>query len=195
MKLNKALIALLISSLSGLAYAAEVDSTKRIDKRQEAQQERIDKAAKSRDLTKKEAARLEQRQDRIDAAEKKAARDGKVTATEKKRIETMQDKQDRRIRAQSGDKQRVDRNRPNASAGTSSATSIEQRQAEQRKAFEQGQQAGRYSPDESALLHRNQVRIQAAESEAKADGTVTASERARIEAMQNEQQRLLDRQR
>jgi V8-like Glu-specific endopeptidase len=54
MRLSSLLTALLIAAAPGLASAAEVDSTKRIDKRQDKQETRIDK----------ERARVEHMQDK-----------------------------------------------------------------------------------------------------------------------------------
>jgi hypothetical protein len=108
MKLKPLLIAALAVALSGAALAAQdVESTKRVDKRQEAQQHRIDKGVQSGDLTKKEAKRLEKGQARVDGAEKKAAADGKVTAKERAHLENMQDKQRREIYQQRTDKQQA----------------------------------------------------------------------------------------
>jgi uncharacterized protein HemX len=96
---------LLVALLPGAAIAAEVDSTKRIDKRQDNQERRIERGEKSGDLTKKEAKRLENRQDRIESAEKKAAADGKVSKKERASIEKMQDDQSKSIQKQRSDKQ------------------------------------------------------------------------------------------
>ncbi len=103
MRLTSLLTALLLAAVPGLASAAEVDSTKRIDKRQETQEQRIEKGRKSGDLSKKEAERMEQHQKRIDRAERKAAKDGKVSEKEQARIEKMQDKESKAISAQRKD--------------------------------------------------------------------------------------------
>jgi hypothetical protein len=103
MRLTSLLTALLLAAVPGLASAAEVDSTKRIDKRQENQEQRIEKGRKSGELSKKEAERMENHQKRIDRAEGKAAQDGKVTEKERARIERMQDKESKAIRAQRKD--------------------------------------------------------------------------------------------
>lgn len=79
----------------GLALAAE--STKRIDKRQENQDKRIDKGVETGKLTEKEALRLEKGQEHVQNLEDKAVADGKVTKLEKARIEHAQDKQSRKI--------------------------------------------------------------------------------------------------
>ena len=134
MKLNTLLSALLVAALPGLAIAAaqeDTDSTKRIDKRQDKQEQRIEKGVKSGDLTKKESKRLEKGQARIDAAEKEAMKDGKITKEERARIEKMQDQQARDIRKQRQDKQERGAAAKQgaskaASAGTSGATTMGQ---------------------------------------------------------------------
>ena len=103
MRLSSLLSALLVAAIPGLASAAEVESTKRVDKRQDAQEQRIKEGRKEGDLTKRERERLEKRQAKVDAAEKKAAADGKVTEKERARLEKMQDRQNKRIEKQSTD--------------------------------------------------------------------------------------------
>lgn len=94
---------LLIALLPGAAIAAEVDSTKRVDKRQENQERRIEQGQKSGKLSKKETQRLEKGQRRVDRAEARMADDGKMTKGERKRLEKMQDKQSKRIQNQRQD--------------------------------------------------------------------------------------------
>jgi hypothetical protein len=165
MRLSSLLIALLIAAVPGLASAAEVDSTKRIDERQDRQDQRIEKGAKSGDLTKKEAKRLEKGQARIDAAEKKAAADGKITKEERARIEKMQDQQAREIRKQSTDKQErgAAAGKAPASAGSSGAHA-----------------------SGAANLGQLEVLIGQEERKAMADGRISAQERARLDALYTE---------
>ncbi len=92
-------------ALVALPAAAQTDSTKRIDKRQERQETRIEKGTQSGQLTKKEAARLEKGQARVQKMEDKAVADGKVTKKEKARIEKAQDRQSRNIHRERHDKQ------------------------------------------------------------------------------------------
>lgn len=105
MKLHVILSALLMAALPGLAIAAEIDTTKRVDKRQNKQDRRIERGVESGDLKKKEAARLKKGQARVDATEKKAAADGKITRKERKSLDELQDEQNQRIRAQRQDGQ------------------------------------------------------------------------------------------
>ena len=173
MRLSSLLTALLIAAVPGLASAAEVDSTKRIDERQDRQEQRIEKGAKSGDLTKKEAKRLEKGQARIDAAEKKAAADGKITKEERARIEKMQDQQAREIREQRTDKQErgAAAGRPSASAGASTAATaaaagnLGKLSPAQQDAFIRGEEKkamadGHLSKEESARLHTYYKQVQ-----------------------------------
>ena len=84
---------------------AQTTSTPRIDKRQQSQEERIDKGEQSGQLNQREADRLEKGQARVQRMEDKAAADGKVTPRERRRIEHAQDQQSRRIYREKHDKQ------------------------------------------------------------------------------------------
>ena len=88
-----------------LPTLAQTDSTRRIDKRQDKQERRIDQGEKSGALTQKEAARLEKGQARAQKMEDKAVADGKVTAKERRRIEQAQDRQSKKIYREKHDKQ------------------------------------------------------------------------------------------
>jgi hypothetical protein len=88
-----------------LPAAAQTESTRRIDKRQDRQERRIQQGEKSGQLTPKEAARLEKGQARVQKMEDKAVADGRVTAKERARIEKAQDRQSKKIHRQRHDKQ------------------------------------------------------------------------------------------
>ena len=97
-------------AIAGLAFSAaaqETKSTKRIDKRQDNQERRIEQGQKSGQLTQKEAARLDKGQDRVQKMEDKAVADGKVTKKERARIEHAQDQQSKKIAREKHDKQKV----------------------------------------------------------------------------------------
>ena len=99
-------IALVLSALPGFVLAqGDTTSTKRIDKRQDNQERRIDQGMKSGALNQKEAARLEKGQQRVQRMEDKAAADGKVTAKERRKIEHTQDQQSKKIYREKHDKQ------------------------------------------------------------------------------------------
>lgn len=173
MRPNMLLSALLIAALPGLAIAAaqekDTESTKRIDKRQKSQEQRIEKGVKSGDITRKEAKRLEKGQARIDAAEKKAVADGKVTAEERARIEKRQDQQARDIR-----KQRTDEQERRAAAGKASASTGSSKATTAATAAASGKLGTLSTAQQDAF-------IKGEEQKAAADGYVTREEQARLD--------------
>ncbi len=105
--MNKSIIAAAVIAVFALPGLALAQSTPRIDKRQEAQDKRIEQGVKSGELNKKEAKRLEKGQDRVQKMEDKATADGKVTNKEKAKVEHAQDRQSTRIYRQKHDKQQA----------------------------------------------------------------------------------------
>jgi hypothetical protein len=99
------LVTLVTASALAFPAFAQTESTPRIDKRQERQEQRIEQGTKSGQLTKKEAARLEKGQARVQKMEDKAAADGKITKKEKARIERAQDRQSKKIYREKHDQQ------------------------------------------------------------------------------------------
>jgi len=106
MKLRSTIAIMVMAAVPDLALA-QTASTPRIDKRQELQQQRIDRGAQSGALNEKEGARLEKGQERVQKVEDKAVADGKVTAKERARIEHRQDQQSRRIYGEKHDRQQA----------------------------------------------------------------------------------------
>jgi hypothetical protein len=103
--MNKVVIAAIVGiSLTSPGYTM-AQSAPQIDKRQDKQDERIERGIEKGQITKKEARRLEKGQDHVENLEDKALRDGKVTKREKRQIEKAQDKQSRRIYEQRHDEQ------------------------------------------------------------------------------------------
>lgn len=104
-------IAVIVFAFAGFAGGAlaqsDTTSTPRIDKRQERQDQRIDKGVASGALNQKEAARLERGQQRVEKMEDKATADGTVSAKERRRIERAQDKQSKKIYREKHDKQKA----------------------------------------------------------------------------------------
>jgi flagellar motor protein MotB len=94
-----------VATAFALPAAAQTDSTRRIDKRQDRQERRIEKGEKSGQLTQREAARLDKGQARVQKMEDKAVADGKLTKKEKARIEKAQDRQSKKIYRERHDKQ------------------------------------------------------------------------------------------
>lgn len=77
----------------------------RADRRQDRQEQRIDKGVQSSALTPRETGKVERGQQHVESLETKAQADGKVTAREKVRLEHAQDVQSKRIYNQKHDKQ------------------------------------------------------------------------------------------
>jgi len=107
MKMKTALIAAVLATLPLSGFAQDAPVTPGIDKRQQAQQNRIDQGVQSGELNQREAARLQRRQDRIGEMEQKAKADGTVTKAERARIHQAQDRENRRIHHQKHDRQRA----------------------------------------------------------------------------------------
>jgi hypothetical protein len=85
---------------------------------------------------------------------------------------------------------------PAPAAASSSATPrIDQRQANQERRIDQGVASGQLTRPEARRLERQQGAIDRAENRARADGTVTAQERARLTHMQNHTSAHIARQR
>ena len=81
-----------------------------------------------------------------------------------------------------------------ALAQTTSTPRIDQRQANQDKRIEQGVKSGALTDKEAAKLNAGQDRVQAKEDKAKADGKLTARERARLAKAQNKESRRIAKQ-
>jgi uncharacterized membrane protein YebE (DUF533 family) len=71
---------------------------------------------------------------------------------------------------------------------------IDKREARQEARIEQGTASGQLTPRETARLDNGQAHVQNMEANAKADGVVTAKERAKITHAQNVQSRRIHRQ-
>jgi uncharacterized membrane protein YebE (DUF533 family) len=70
---------------------------------------------------------------------------------------------------------------------------IDQREANQQARIQQGVASGQLTPGEAARLEKGQQHVDNMEARAKADGVVTAKERARIAHAQNVQSRKIHR--
>jgi len=103
--LRTAIVGIAVLSVAAPVFAQET----RVDRRQERQEQRIDKGIESGALTPRETQKLEQGQQHIEKLETKAEADGKVTANEKARLEHAQDVQSKRIYKQKHDQQTVPR--------------------------------------------------------------------------------------
>lgn len=70
---------------------------------------------------------------------------------------------------------------------------VDKRQANQEARIQQGAQSGQLTPKEASKLERGQAHVQKMEDKAKADGTVTAKERKRLQHAQDQQSRKIYR--
>ena len=75
-----------------------------------------------------------------------------------------------------------------------STPKVDARQERQEKRIEQGKASGELTRREAHRMERQQRRVEHAEARAKADGTVTAGERAKLDAMQDKTSRHIHRQ-
>lgn len=81
-----------------------------------------------------------------------------------------------------------------AAAAPAKTPRVDHRQVKQQVRIVQGVKTGALTPREAARLERGQRHVVRAERRAKADGTVTAAERARIEHKQDKQSARIHRQ-
>lgn len=74
-------------------------------------------------------------------------------------------------------------------AGAASTPGVDARQQRQQQRIDQGKASGELTRREAHRMERQQQRIDAAEAKAKADGTVTKGERARLHHLQDKTSR------
>jgi len=108
MKLATAIVAATLAALSlpaAAQYGHDPDSTARIDRRQEAQERRIERGIETGQITRREAARLREGQREIRRMERQALADGRIDRWERRQIEQAQDRQDVLINRERHDRQ------------------------------------------------------------------------------------------
>lgn len=98
---NVAVVGIALLSLTPPAFAQET----RVDRRQDRQEQRIDRGVQSGALTPRETRRLQHGQQHVENLETRALADGTVTGREKARLEHAQDVQGKRIYRQKHDRQ------------------------------------------------------------------------------------------
>lgn len=105
----KSMLAVAVVSAITLPALAQTPSpaTPRVDKREAAQQRRIDQGVQSGQLTPREAARAERGQARIGKMEERAESDGKVTPKERAQLQHAQNRESRQLAREKHDRQRV----------------------------------------------------------------------------------------
>ena len=91
------LIALVAFGALTATTAAQARPADRTDWRQARQEQRIDRGARSGDLTRGEQRRLQTREHRIDRMDRRAWADGRFTPRERYRVNRAFDRQSRRI--------------------------------------------------------------------------------------------------
>lgn len=97
--------AALVAATTAHAQTQDPAATPGVDKRQEMQQQRIEKGVQSGQLNAKETARLERHQGHIANMENKVKADGTVTRNERARLHHAQDHESKRIHRQKHDRQ------------------------------------------------------------------------------------------
>jgi hypothetical protein len=98
---NVAVIGIAALSLTTPVFAQET----RVDRRQDRQEQRIDRGVESGALTPRETRRLERGQRHVENLETRAQADGRITRREKARLEHAQGAQSKRIYRQKHDAQ------------------------------------------------------------------------------------------
>jgi hypothetical protein len=98
---NVAVVGIAALSLTTSVFAQET----RVDRRQDRQEQRIDRGVESGALTPRETRRLERGQRHVENLETRAQADGTLTGREKARLEHAQDVQSKRIYRQKHDLQ------------------------------------------------------------------------------------------
>ena len=96
-----AVVGIAALSLTTPVFAQET----RVDRRQDRQEQRIDRGVESGALTPRETRRLERGQQHVENLETRAQADGTITARERGRLEHAQDVQSQRIYRQKHDRQ------------------------------------------------------------------------------------------
>ena len=160
-----------VTSFFVIEFPSHAES--RAQGRSDNQSQRISNGIQSGELTVKEATKVNREENRIMRVREKAGLDGKVTQKEKVKIEKLQNKASVDIyRLKHNDKVN-----PNNRA--------EQRDKKQDRRIKNGVKIGEITKGEAKQLRKEQRNIDQARNRAKADGRVTAAEKARIERLQN----------
>jgi hypothetical protein len=82
---------------------------------------------------------------------------------------------------------------PAYAADPAATPGVDKRQATQQQRIDQGVKSGALTTQEAEKLQQGQAKIEAAETKAKADGTVTSKERERLHHMQDSQSKKIYR--
>src|SRR5215475_11301929 len=148
-----------VIGLSSMGFAQT--STKRIDRREQKQQNRVANGVKDGSLSPGEAARIERGEQKIQRDEAKA--DGVVTPRERARLNRELNHTSREI---SHDRRRT--------------PGVDRREQHQQNRVANGLKNGSLTSGEAAKIERDEQKINRDEAKAKADGVVTAREKAKL---------------
>jgi uncharacterized membrane protein YebE (DUF533 family) len=164
-----------VVGMSSIGFA-QSNTTKRIDQREQNQQNRVADGVKDGSLTSGEAARIERNEAKIQRDEAAAKADGVVTRRERARL-------NRELNHTSREIHHARVNTPN----------VDQRQQNQQNRVAAGLKNGSLTSGEAARIERNEAKIQRDEAAAKADGVVTRREQARLNRELNHTSREIHR--
>ncbi len=109
--MNKIILATILGLATMTTTASAYDSQREIDHRQAVQEQRIQNARRSGELTRGEYVRLEAEQARIREMERRAQRDGHVDRREASEIRRAQNEASKHISQESHDSDRARRYR------------------------------------------------------------------------------------
>jgi uncharacterized membrane protein YebE (DUF533 family) len=153
-----------VIGISSLAFAqGNGTGARRIDQREQRQQDRVADGLKDGSLTSSEAAKIERDEAKIRRDEAAAKADGVVTRRERARLNRELNHTSREIHRDRG-------NTPN----------IDRREQHQQNRVANGLKNGSLTSGEAAKIERDEAKIQRDEAAAKADGVVTKREQARL---------------
>lgn len=148
------------------------------------QQERIEQGLKSGQLSTKEAGKLEAEQARINRTEARDLKQtGRLTPAEQARINQMQNKASADIYR---DKHNAVTGNPNSASSQRMQADV-QRNVNQQARIRQGAASGSLTNREVGTLEHGQAKVEGRESNAAANGKVSAGEQARIQRAQDRQ--------
>lgn len=152
-----------VVGLGSIALAQGSTQTKRVDRREQRQQDRVANGLKDGSLSAGEAARIERDEAKVRRDEAAAKADGVVTKRERARLNHELNHTSREI-------SRDRRNSPG----------VDRREQNQQNRVAAGLKNGSLTSREAAKIERDEAKIQRDEAAAKADGVVTKREKARL---------------
>ncbi len=147
------------------------------------QERRIEQGLKSGQLSTGEAARLEKGEARIDRMESNADKNGSISAAEKARIEAAQNRESANIN-------RLDNNNIQGNPNSASSQRMQadvQRDVNQQKRIENGEQTGSLTAREVGKLEHGQAKDDRQQYRDGRKGYLTAKDQKQIQKSENHQ--------